>query len=90
VFRVYLFDRSGGVFPHEVLHHHHVARLRDGEVWLGGDDQTEGLQLSGCVQFSFPAVIQEDFADVGQILMAELRGRAELFHVRVVDPLRWL
>ena len=96
VFRVHFFDGSDGVFPDEILHHHHVARLCDGEVWLGGDDQSEGLQLGGSIQFRFAAVIQEHFADVGraafrrdgphdvrQILMAELRGWPQLLHLRV-------
>ena len=96
IFRVHFFDGSDGVFADEILHHHHVARLCDREVWLGGDDQSEGLQLGGGIQLGFAAVIEQHFADVGraafrsdgphyigQVLMAELRGRPQLLHLRV-------
>jgi hypothetical protein len=47
VFSVDLLDGAGGVGTDEVFGHHHVTGLRDREIRLGGDHQTEGLEI-GC------------------------------------------
>ncbi len=43
VLGVDLLDRAGGLFVDEVLGHHDIARLSDGEVRFRGDDQPEAL-----------------------------------------------
>ena len=38
-----LFNGADRAFNHDVLHHHHIARLGNGKVRFRGDDQAEGL-----------------------------------------------
>ena len=93
--RIELFDCAGGIFADEVLHHHNVARLSDGEIRLRRDNQAEGLQFRGGVQLALAAT-QQHFSHVGgttlggdgphhigKILGAKLSGRIELLHFRV-------
>ena len=95
ILRVHFFDGADRIVPDEILHHHHVARLSDGEIGFGRDNQTERLQLGSRVQLAL-AVFQQHFADVGraalrrdgphhirEIFRTELGGRLQLLHFRI-------
>ena len=79
----------------DVLHHDDVARLRDGEIGLGGDDQAERLQLRRHLHLGV-VIVHLDLAEVGrasfgrdrpehvgEVLAPETRRRLELVEARV-------
>ena len=45
IFRLDGLNCSGGAIRYDILHYHHVAWLRHGEVRLGRHDQAKRLQV---------------------------------------------
>ena len=63
VFHAGLLDLAERVLTHHVLHHHHVARLADAKIRLGGHDEGESLQIRSHVQVR-TAAVQNHFAQI--------------------------
>ena len=95
VFGVHVLDGAGGIVTDEIFHDHDVARLGDGEIRLGGDDQAEDLERGGGEEAAVIAVegkLTEILGaalggdgpqDISKIFGAELVGRGDMVDVDV-------